>query len=121
MYSAADCDWLYTELSACDRGRMISPRELTLIARDLPSLLAVGRCLGFSDGRLQQLRGANPHSVAVQASELLGAWRAKTGSGATVETLVGCLREADVDEEVYRGVIVRNSRRPDGRGDEVFV
>ena len=99
-------DWL-DSLKPSLRHSIISERALTLVAAEVPDVMHVGKIMDFAQGKLQQYQAEHPYSVSGQVSHMFSDWRAKLSSRATVERFVTLMRQADLDDNDLKVVIMK--------------
>ena len=99
-------DWL-ASLTLAVRQKAISEKAMALVSNDVPDLMHVGKIMGFSQGKLQQYQGEHAYSVSNQVSHMFSDWRAKYSSRATVEEFVRLMREARVDDNSVKVIIMK--------------
>ena len=95
---------MYT-LGLEQRQSTITERALARVAREIGDVMHVGLMMDFSQAQIQQYQCNSPHSVSNQTSHMFSAWRARLATAATVETFVGLMREAEVDDTMVKRVI----------------
>ena len=80
--------------------------------RDLPALALL---LGIPRPRLDQYQAADPHDPATQIQRLLCDWLTSEGRRATLGRFAKVMKDAQVDEEVYSGALIRSDESPTNR------
>jgi len=90
------------------RSRIVTQQELVAVAQDMSPrlLIPVGLAMGVPRGRLDQYEAVDAHSPATQIQRLLCDWLAEKGGEASVVSFVTLMRQARVDEDVYKFAFV---------------
>lgn len=98
-------DWL-DNLGENRRIAKVTDAELSQISREIGNeWVHLASLMGFNRGRIEQYQSSHQYSVYQQASKMLSDWKAKCGGRATIENLVTIMRQAEIDEGIYRPVL----------------
>ncbi len=100
-------------LRGTDAERVVTERETALIAQELSPRVyfSLGKLLGLTQSRLEQIQFASPHSPVSQLCHMLSDWLQQQHKLATVRALVTALSQARVDVASYRHIILEESSR----------
>ena len=106
-------------------NRMISDRDLAVIARDHLSYWgSLAPFLGLTETRQQQIARSYPGDYARQGRECLQVWREMKGSEATYQALISAAVEAR-DQQLADAVkdlcLSSHGRRAEDRGEKYLI
>ena len=114
---AAVPDWL-TTLDPTVLDSVITEKAMTMMSDDVSNVIHIGKIMGFPQGKLQAYQSEHPFCVANQASCMFSDWRAKNSDRATVAEFVRLLRQAGIDDNRLKCVLLEEYRKPSGRKPE---
>jgi len=105
-----ESDWLYCSLDQHQRCQLVTDNQLHSFTGALQQtdLHNIAKELHFSSSVLERCRTSEPHSVPLQAFQLLSDWVVNEGGDATVNNFVLRMRNAEIADDIIKSAVLED-------------